>query len=248
MFDSPFYIIKKWNFWLPIPIKFWVFIPIAYILIPIIAIIPMYLDYKNGEFEEDFVAVSIFFAILIIYWIFLLKEAIKIKRIKDIKYNWWWIVKKVKVTSIWKTKINKNYWSKIYIYYIEAEDWEMRYISNGSTKWVLLWTSMPELELLYSKYWFTFDEQERHKDALLKKINELIAEKEYEIENSLLISKIAKGKQLWNLEIDKKIVSDWYIPTYWQIDENKVTVWDFIDVYIDPSNPKRYRVDTDFLF
>ena len=169
MFDSPFYIIKKWNFWIPIPIKFCVFIPIAYILIPIIAIIPMYLDYKNGEFEEDFVVVSIFFAILIIYWIFLLKEAIKIKRIKDIKYNWWWIVKKVKVTSIWKTKINKNYWSKIYIYYIEAEDWEMRYISNGSTKWVLLWTSMPELELLYAKYWFTFDEQERHKDALLKK-------------------------------------------------------------------------------
>ena len=67
MFDSPFYIIKKWNFWIPIPIKFCVFIPIAYILIPIIAIIPMYLDYKNGEFEEDFVVVSIFFSILIIY-------------------------------------------------------------------------------------------------------------------------------------------------------------------------------------
>jgi hypothetical protein len=247
MFDSPFYIIKKWNFWLPIPIKFWVFIPIAYILIPIIAIIPMYLDYKNGEFEEDFVAVSIFFAILIIYWIFLLKEAIKIKRIKDIKYNWWWIVKKVKVTSIWKTKI-KNGSSYKVIYYIEAKDGEMRYISNGSTKWVLLWTSMQELELLYAKYWFTFDEQERQKDALLKKIGELIAEKEYEIENSLLISKIAKGKQLWNLEVDKKIVSNWYIPTYWQIDENKVTVWDIVDVYIDPDNPKRYRVDTDFLF
>lgn len=247
MFDSPFYIIKKWNFWLPIPIKFWVFIPIAYILIPIIAIIPMYLDYKNGEFEEDFVAVSIFFAILIIYWIFLLKEAIKIKRIKDIKYNWWWIVKKVKVTSIWKTKI-KNGSSYKVIYYIEAEDGEMRYISNGSSKWVLSWTSMPELELLYAKYWFTFDEQERQKNTLLKKIDELIAEKRYETENSSLISKIVKGKQLWNLEVDKKIVSNWYIPTYWQIDENKVTVWDMVDVYIDPDNPKRYRVDTDFLF
>jgi uncharacterized membrane protein YhaH (DUF805 family) len=247
MFDSPFYIIKKWNFWIPIPIKFCVFIPIAYILIPIIALIPMYLDYKKGEFEEDFIAVSIFFTILIIYWIFLLKEAIKIKRIKDIKYNWWWIVKKVKVTSIWKTKI-KNGSSYKVIYYIEAEDWEMRYISNGSTKWVLLWTSMPELELLYAKYWFTFDEQERQKNALLKKIEELIAEKGYEIENSSLISKIIKGKQLWNLEVDKKIVSDWYIPTYWQIDENKVTVWDMVDVYIDPDNPKRYRVDTDFLF
>ena len=78
--------------------------------------------------------------------------------------------------------------------------------------------------------------------------DEKITETEYEIENSRILSKIIKWKNLWNLKIERKIISDWYIQTYWQIDENKVTIWDTVDVYIDPDNPKRYWVDTDFLF
>ena len=248
MFDSPYYIIKKWKFWLPIPVQLGLFLPIAYILLPIIMLIPLYLDYKNGEIKEDFILIGIFLIILIIYGFYLLKEAIKIKKVKNYKHNWWWIIKKAKVASIKKTKFNKGKWYKVDVYYFEAEDGNMKYYSNGSTKWVLLGTSIPELELLYTKYWFVFNEKQNQKEDILRVIDEKITETEYEIENSRILSKIIKWKNLWNLKIERKIISDWYIQTYWQIDENKVTIWDTVDVYIDPDNPKRYWVDTDFLF
>jgi hypothetical protein len=62
------------------------------------------------------------------------------------------------------------------------------------------------------------------KEALLKRLDELIAEKEYEIENSGIISKIVKSKKPEELKVDKTTVYLGYIPTYWQIDDKKVTV------------------------
>lgn len=246
-----YYIIKKTGLWKnPIPMYWWIFLPIAYILMPIIMFFPIYLDYiQGGDMDkEEFVWMLIFLWLFGIYWIYLLIEAIKQKRVKNFKYNWWWVLKKAKVKSIEKTKASRGKWSRIDVYYLEAEDWGEIYYSYGYTKWAVLWTSITDLQLLYDKYWYGFDENQTQKEALLKKIDEMIAEKEYEIENSWFISKIIKNKKLWKLKSDKATVSIGYVPPYWQIDEKKVTVWDIVDVYVDPNNPEKYRVDTDFLF
>ena len=207
-----------------------------------------YLDYKEWD-TEDFVIMLPFLWLFFVYGALLLKEAIKMKKVKDFKYNWWWIVKKVKVTSIKKTRINNgSRWSYVDVYYFEAEDSGMVYYSNWSTKWALLWTSLDELKLLYEEYWFTYNEKQNQKEALLKKLDELIAEKEYETENSGIISKITKSKKSAQLKVDRTTISLGYVKPYWQIDEKKVTVWDMVDVYIDPDKPERYWVDTDFLF
>ena len=249
MFDSTNYVIKKTRFFhKPIAVFWGMLLSVVYILMPIIMFAIAYFDSEEWS-TEDFVIMVPFLWIFFIYGIFLLKEAIKMKKVENFKYNWWWIVKKVKVTAIKKTRANNgSRWNYIDVYYFEAEDSGMTYYSKWSTKWVLLWTSLEELKLLYAKYWFTYDEKQSQKEALLKKLDELIAEKEYEIENSWIISKIVKSKKSAQLIVDKTSISLGYIPTYRQIDDKKVTVWDTVDVYIDPDKPERYWVDTDFLF
>lgn len=250
MFDW-YYIIKKSRFWKnPVPMYWWIFLPIAYIIMPLIMLIPIYSDYIQGiDLDKyDFMLMMIFLLCFAIYWIYLLIEAVNQKWLRNLKRNWWWVIKKAKVKSIEKIKANRGKWYKIDVYYIEAEDWGDIYYSYGYTKWEVLWTSASDLQLLYGKYWFTFDENQSQKESLLKKLDEMIAEKEYEMENSWFISKITKGKNLWKLKEDRATISTGYIPPYWQIGENKVTVWDIVDVYINPNNPEKYRVDIDFLF
>lgn len=84
-----------------------------------------------------------------------------------------------------------------------------------------MWTSTNDLQLLYGKYWYTFDENQSQKEALLNKLDEMIAEKEYEIDNSWFISKISKIKKLWKLSADRIMTFNGYIPPYWQINEKK---------------------------
>lgn len=248
MFNA-FYIIRKSKLrGRPIPMYFGLFLPIVYILMPIIMFIPMYLDYSEWE-ADDFIIWVVFFWILMIYGFVLLIEGIKLRNVSNFKHNWWWILKKAKVTWIKKVKFNNGgRWYKVDVYYFEAEDCGMVYYSNGSTKWVLLWTSLDELILLYAKYWFTYDDRQSQKEALLNKLDELITENDYEIENSSIVSRITKTKKSAELKTDKATISLGYITPCWQIDENKVSVWDSVDVYVDPDKPERYWVDTDFLF
>ena len=250
MFKDTPYMIKKFGNWIrAIPVYFSSLIPILYILAPIIFIIVMYLDYNKWEFDGDFVMAVFFLWLLIVYGIILLKEILKLKNVKNYKLNWWWMVKKVKVTSIQKTRANKGgKWNYVDVYYVEAEDSGIIYHSNGYAKWVLLWTSVEQLQLLYAKYWYIFNESHDQKDEILRKLDESIAEKEYEVENAWFISKMTKWKELSKLKEDREVISYWYIAPYWQIDDKKVTVWDMVDIYLDPDKPERYRVDIDFLF
>ena len=249
MIKDTAYIIKKFDNWMrPIPVYFSLLIPFSYILVSIVIIIPMCLDYIKWEFDGDFAVAVAFLWMLIVYGIILFKEVLKLKKVKKYKLNWWWMVKKVKVMSIQKTRAKGSRWNYVDVYYIEAEDPGMVYYSNGYAKWTLLGTSLDDLKLLYGIYWFTFNENHDQKDDVLRKLDQLIAEKEYEVENASFISKMKKRKELSKLKEDREVISYWYVAPYWQIDDKKVTVWDMVDVYFDPDKPERYRVDTDFLF
>lgn len=247
-----YYVIKKNIYWsglTTIPMYWWVLLPITYILLPIIVVfLPFFFEDIETIDRSEFLITIVFWLFFSIWWIYLLIETLKLKKVKNFKQNGWWIVKKVKVTSIGKLKANRGRWYRVDVYYIEAEDSGMIYYSNGYTKWKLLWTPITKLQLLYAEYWFTFDEKQSHKEDVLRKIDEAIAEKEYEVENSWLFSKITKGYKLWNLKTDRKTVEEWYVLPYWQVDNNKISVWDTVDVYIDPNNIEKYWVDIDFLF
>lgn len=240
------YIIKKTKYWRT-PIPAGLFLPIVFILIPVIAFYPVYLEYRNWNIEDLIPMIVI--VIFLVYWFYSLLEAIKLKKVKNYKYNWWWIVRQAKVTSIEKIRADKGgRWSSTYLYYFEAENSNIIYYSNWCAKWNLFWTSVSDLQLAYATYWFIFDINQTQKIDVLKKIDESIAEKEYEIENSWLFSKGTKWRELSILKKNRKIIEEWYISPYWQIDDKKVSVWDMVDVYMDPNNPELYRVDTDFLF
>ena len=47
---------------------------------------------------------------------------------------------------------------------------------------------------------------------------------------------------------EKWVIESWNISQYWEVNWNKVSVWDTVDVYIDSNNPEIYWVDIDFLF
>ena len=248
--SNTWFIIKKSKFSnRPVPIYWSMILPIWYIVLSLFVFFSMYCDYDMKKNADGFMLLfMIIFLLFALYWFYLLIRIIREKRAKNLKYNWLWIVKKAKVMFVWKLKFNNRRWYKVDVYYIEVENSGVVYYSNGYTKWTLWWTSIKDLQLLYAKYWFPFNEGQNPKEEVLRKIDESISEKEYEAENSWFISKMMKNRNIWNLRKDREKVSEWYIPTFWQVDGNKVSVWDIVDIYFDPDNSKRYWVDIDFLF
>ena len=101
---------------------------------------------------------------------------------------------------------------------------------------------------IYESYWFQYDENQTKKREVLNEIDRIISEKQREMDNWRWFKKISAE---WYLDItkeDREKVESWYIPTYWQLEWNRISVWDMVDVYINPDKPDIYWVDIDFLF
>lgn len=169
-------------------------------------------------------------------------------RAKKLKRNGWWILKKVTITSIehYETSWDDN--SKWFSwYYAEAREWDMIYCSDAYAKWHRWWTSIPALEKLYQSYWFEYDKNETHKQDVLREYDKRIAERKFEAENGWLFKKLIAKWWLFFIKGQREIIEKWYEPQYREVNWNRITVWDTVDIYIDPDDEKNYWMDIDFL-
>ena len=159
-----------------------------------------------------------------------------------------WIVKKLKVSEICKAKVSGNRWWGFNVICVKVKDWATSYYSLAYLKWKILWTSESDLKKIYNKYWFTYDENQSQQKDLLNFLEWEISKINCEIQNSSFFNGLILNKDLDKLIKEKWIIESWNIPQYWEVDWNKVSVGDTVDVYIDPNNPEIYWVDIDFLF
>ena len=185
-----------------------------------------------------------------IAWIWILKTEVKEKKAKKLSKNfkntWFWIVKKVKITSIeCYSSWNEHDWDCIYL---EAKDWDIIYCSN-TFKWgkILWWVpSLQWFEEIYKDYWFEYDEN--NKDDVLRAIDKRISEQGCIIQNEWFFKRIWAKMILSAAEAAKEYVERWYISPKLKINWHTVSIWDSVDVHIDPEDEKNYWMDIDFLF
>ena len=150
---------------------------------------------------------------------------------------------KAKVKSVQKTKLlSRNH--TVNVYYLIAEDSWVEYYSIWYNKWVLWWALPSDLYLIYMKYWYTYDEHQSQKSEVLRKIEELKSENE----NKSFIYKLFFKNKFNNLEKDRKAIEEWFIHPYWEINWKRISVWDTVDVYINPDKQNMYWVDIDSKF
>ena len=194
------------------------------------------------------------YIVLILLWTFVyfgIKMFIRehnIAKAKKLKNNGWWIIKKVKITSIqhyyesWNDNRRWFDWD-----YLEAKDWNKFYCSDAFEWWYYAWLSNEVFQDIYGEYWYEFDEKQTHKNDVLKRINIRITEQDWK-KSEWFIKRLWTERWLFILNRQKRIVERWYKSSYFQLNWHEVSVWDTVDVYIDPENENNYRMDIDFLF
>lgn len=158
-----------------------------------------------------------------------LKDYIRIKTAKSKIEKWGMVI--IQATVIWfqhaATLMDKAF------YRIKCSDWTMKYDSE-EIEWEISWhddTPMKYLEMLEIIY----DPKNPQKT-----LEELDAHPKY----MMIPSYYEETSQ----RLTKQIAAweDYEYP-YWIFNWKKVTVWDSINVYIDPNNRKLYLVDLSFL-
>ena len=192
------------------------------------------------------------FTIICFWWVMFLSikmliYMLKLNNVKKFKDTWWWIIKKLQISSIEHFVSHQRWWSNWY--YLQANEWLTQYCSDLFKDWdvesVLI---NPDFNKIYKKYWYEYDENETHKKDVLNEIDKRKAEEKYEAENWWLLKRLTI--KWWNLfsQNDRNIVETWYQTPYLLINWHKISVWDSVDIYIDPKNEKIYWMDIDFLF
>lgn len=185
----------------------------------------------------------------LLVWIRWYKKEAKIDRAKKLKRTGEWMPKKVKITSIEHYETSWNDDSKWFSwYYAEAREGDMIYCSDAYSKWRRWWTSIQVLKELYKSYWFEYDENETHKQDVLREYDRHVAEKRFEAETGWFFKKLVAKWWLFLIKHQREIIEKWYEPPYREVNWNRITVWDTVDVYIDPEDEKNYWMDIDFLF
>lgn len=206
-----------------------------------------YITDKDNIWIWTIIFISLILLLCFYIWIKIYINDSKISKLKWYKKIWWWILKKLKITSIehyydpWDENSNWFDW-----HYLETQEWDKFYCSNAFEWGKFYWTSLEELKKIYKYYWFEYDEKNRNN--VIRSIENEILRNELESKDDWFLKSHSKRM---DAGIDKKrlnTVKKWYIIPHIEVNWHKISVWDTVDVYIDPNDDKNYWMDIDFLF
>lgn len=249
IFDMYNFIIKERKDWSIYAVSAPLFLWIMYIAMVLIFIAFIYSE-SESYFEDtsEYLIEFFFIATFAWYGVYTLILRAKARKAKNLKHNWMWIVKKLKVNEIVKARVASGKGSNFNVTCVRVIDGEKAYYSAAHKKWKIDGVSQSDLEKIYNAYGFVYDEKQSQQKDLLNFLDGEISKIDYEIQNSSLFKRLKLNRDLVKLTKEKQTIETWYIPQYWEVNWNKVSVWDSVDVYIDPNNPDIYWVDIDFLF
>lgn len=200
---------------------------------------------------KDFISVKVFkeyLPIILVFWLFLyifLKLYLRERKKKKLKYEWIWIVRKTKVSAVKERYVRWDRDSSWYHEYrLEAKDesgkvYESEKFKDVNHGWRTLEDMVKEYDGVVYELW--------NKDEAIKQINDNIQRIEMELQNNPWFFRKMKLKismKVMNKYID--IANEWPITPYLICRGHKISVWDNIDVFVDPEDPALYYFDLDF--
>ena len=198
------------------------------------------------EMDGTFKIWLAFILLLIIYFLYKnIKKYLYKLRTKKLKYKWTWIMKKTNVFAVRERYVS---WDKdtnwYYLYRLESKDEngnsycseEFRNAEHG-------WRTLDDMVVKYDGVLYDLTE----KDSAIRQVNENIQRLEMELQNNPWFFKKRELKR--DIEAMKKyidIANEGPIDPYLICNWHKITVWDSIDVFVNPDKPKEYYFDLDF--
>lgn len=146
------YCVRKLKKWKIISWDYSIWIWILLIVLAIMFLILMYNKFDVDNLDFTIIPGLLPFLLMLWAWIFLTIVSLKILRAKNLKNNWKWILKKIKVT--WMAALYKKNFSWCYLIF---KDGDMTYCSDGIDWWVCNRNKCMEYNWIFIRIWDTFD-------------------------------------------------------------------------------------------
>ncbi len=183
--------------------------------------------------------------IWIVLFVRFIPQYLRKRKINKLKYEWQWIMKKLKVSKIRERYVGWGEDSSwYYLYRLEAEDENWNIYSSERFKdaghW---WRTMEEMKKTHDGVVYDLSD----KDNAIKQLNDKIQRLETELSNNpWFFKKLWLYSDLKTLKDYLNIANEWPITPYLICNGHKISVWDPVDVFVNPDNPKEYYFDLDF--
>lgn len=195
-----------------------------------------------------YIVCHIMLTFIIIIWLFVWISAIsslRARKIRKLKYEGTWVVKKTKVSTVRERYVSWGEDSSwYYLYMLETEDEtgniyrspQFRGVEHG-------WRTVEEMKVKYD--WVDYNLSD--KDNALRQLNDNKYRLEMELQNNpWFFKKRGLKKDIKAMEKYIEIANEWPITPYLVLNGHKISVWDTIDVYVNPEKPNQYYFDLDF--
>ena len=180
--------------------------------------------------------------ILLIFLYLWILDYLHKRKVKKLKYEWTWVVKKTIVSAI---KERYEAWDDWWYYYkLETKDrneniYESEEFKNAKHGW----RTVEDMKVKYD--WVDYDLSD--KDNVIKQLNDNKCRLEMELQNNpWFLKKRELKRDIKAMEKYIEIANEWPITPYLICNGHKISVWDPIDVYVSPEDPKLYYFDLDF--
>ena len=200
------------------------------------------IDNMKDIFLPEFIAPCIFGGIVILI---LLVGYFRKRKLKKLKYEWEWVMKKTIVSAAKERYVDWGEDSSwYYLYRLESKDEsgnvynseEFRNAKHG-------WRTVEEMKKKYD--WVIYDLSD--KDNVIKQINDNINRIEMELQNNpWFLKKRELKRDIKAMEKYIDMANEWPITPYLVCNGHKISVWDYINVFVNPDNPEEYYFDLDF--
>jgi len=208
-------------------------------------VIYFFIEKMEGYAFTDVIGYLVAGCFLLLFLYVYVFSYLRRSRAKKLKYEWIWIMKKTKVFAVREKYISWDEDSSwYYLYRLESKDETGNIYKSGDFKDAEHgWRTVEEMKKRYDGVVYDLAD----KDNAIRQINANIQRLEMELSNDPWFF-----KKMWlkkDIEAMKKyieIVDEWPINPYLVCNGYKVSVWDSIDVFIDPENPGLYYFDLDF--
>ncbi len=186
--------------------------------------------------------------IIILWWLLCLGviNFLYERKKKKLKYEWTWILKKTKVSVVGERYVSWDEDSSwYYLYRLEAKDenWNV-YKSDEFKNAEHGWRTVEEMKKKYDGVIYDLAD----KDNAIRQVHDNIHRLEMELQdNPWFFKKMWLKKDIDAMKKYIDIANEWPITPYLVVNWHKISVWDSIDVFVNPDKPSEYYVDLDFI-
>lgn len=200
------------------------------------------IDNMENLISREFLVPCIFGGIIILI---LLIRYLRKRRLKKLKYEWEWVMKKTTVSAVRERYVSWDEDSSwYYLYRLESKDESGNVYNSEKFKNAKHgWRTLEEMKKKYDGVIYDLWD----KDNAIKQVSDNIHRLELELQNDpWFFKKMSLKQDLKAMKNYLDMANEWPITPYLVCNGHKISVWDSIDVFVNPDKPSQYYFDLDF--